>query len=188
LLATLTISFIIREPSDSRGAAQQRKTPAIASPSMSQPIYIEAPRHPDLQALLAYWTGKRGSRDVPPRADIHPSEIKTLLPDVMIWNVGRDGAPHTIRLVGENIVRFVGANNTGQPATNGMPDDAAATMNAVLTEVAVARLPRFRVGKAFWHREKSYREFEACYLPLSTDGETVDMILGGLKFDVKARS
>jgi hypothetical protein len=152
--------------------------------SFTKPTFIEAPRHPDLRSLLDYWTAKRGSRTAPSRADIRPSEIKLLLPDVMIWNVGRGPVPHTMRLVGENIVRFVGANNTGKPATAGMPDEAAATMTAVLDEVVETRIPRFRIGKAFWHREKSYRDFEACYLPLSTDGETVDMILGGLKFDV----
>ncbi len=151
----------------------------------SKPVFIEAPRHPDLQTLLNYWTAKRASRIAPARADIRPTEIKPLLADVMIWNVGIEPAPHNIRLVGENIVRFVGTNNTGKPATAGMTDEAAASMTAVLDEVVRARSPRFRIGKAFWHREKSYRDFEACYLPLSADGETIDMILGGLKFEVK---
>jgi len=152
----------------------------------AKPIFIEAPRHPDLQSLLEYWIAKRGSRAAPPRADIRPPEIKVLLPDLMIWNVGRDGTPHTIRLVGENIVRFVGVNNTGKPATTGMTEEAAATMNAVLDEVVETRSPRFRIGKAFWHREKSYRDFEACYLPLSSDGNEVDLVVGGLKFEGNA--
>jgi hypothetical protein len=148
--------------------------------------FIEAPRHPNLKTLLAHWTGMRGARPAPSRADIHPARIKSILGDVMIWNVGKNGGPHTIRLVGENIVRFVGRNNTGEAATFGMPPDAAAVMNGVLDEVAQAASPRFRVGKTFWHREKTYRDFEACYLPLSSDGEAIDMILGGVVFDVSA--
>ncbi len=150
------------------------------------PKFIDAPRHPSLQRLFEYWTVKRGSRPAPARADIRPAEIKPLLADVMIWNVARGGIPHTIRLVGGNIVQFVGRNNTGEPATIGMPEDAAAAMTSILDQVAETRSPRFRLGKAFWHRENSYRDFEACYLPLSPDGETVDMILGGVKFDVDA--
>jgi len=111
-----------------------------------------------------------------------------VLSDVMIWNVGRDGEPYTIRLVGDNIVRFVGRNNTGLPATIGMPDNIAAVMNAVLDEVVRSRAPRFRTGKALWHQEKSYREFEACYLPLSTDGQSIDMIFGGVTFDTDPKS
>jgi len=149
------------------------------------PIYIEAPRHPGLRLLLEYWTRKRGARWAPSRADIQPSEIKRLLPDVMIWNVDKDGGPFIVRLVGENIVRFVGRNNTGLPATFGMPEKAVSIMNSVLNAVVEAKAPRFRIGKALWHPENAYRNFEACYLPLSADGETVDMIFGGVKFDVE---
>ena len=150
--------------------------------SPAQPVFIEAPSHPKLQQLLAYWTAKRGDRAAPARAEIRPEEIKSLLPDVMIWNVEKVGGPFTIRLVGENIVRFVGRNNTGASATAGMPEEAAAVMTAVLTQVAQTLTPIFRAGKTFWHREKSYRDFEVCYLPLSTDGISANMILGGLKF------
>jgi hypothetical protein len=125
---------------------------------------------------------------MPARSDISPAQMKPVLGDIMMWNVGRGGAPHVIRLVGENIVRFVGRNNTGETATFGMPEDAVASMNGVIDTVAAARAPRFRTGKAYWLREKAYRAFEACYLPLSADGQTVDMLLGGVVFDVTQSS
>jgi hypothetical protein len=146
-------------------------------------VYIEAPRHSRLKRIHDYWIEKRGSRGAPSRADINPVEIKSVLPDIMIWNVETGRGQYTIRLVGENIVRFVGHNNTGQSATVGMPDEAASTMIRVLDQVVETRAPHFRAGKAFWHREKNYRDFEACYLPLSADGSNVDMILGGAVFD-----
>jgi hypothetical protein len=153
---------------------------SAADPSGAPVAYIEAPRHADLRALHHYWNAKRGARAMPGRADINPAEIKPLLPDVMIWSALD---PFLIRLVGDHIVRFVGANNTGRPATHGMPTDAASRMRAVIATVIESRSPRFRFGKAYWLAEKSYRDFEACFLPLSADGESVDMILGGLKFD-----
>lgn len=155
---------------------EHRAEPAPAS-------FIDAPRHSTLKSLLAYWQSKCGARGLPARADIRPAEIKALLPDVMMWDVNRAGEPYTIRLVGENIVRFVGRNNTGEPATINMPPDAAKAMLDILSQVVASRTPRFRTGKAFWLQEKSYRDFEACYLPLASDGNTVDMILGGVKFD-----
>jgi hypothetical protein len=153
------------------------------SASSAVPISLEAPRHPGLQSLLAYWTLKRGSRLLLARADIQPSEIKSLLPDVMICNVEKAGGPYIVRLVGGNIVNFTGRNQTGECITAGKPADAVAALNGVLAEVVATRTPRFRTGKAFWHREKSYRDFESCFLPLSEDGDTVNMILSGLKFD-----
>lgn len=153
------------------GMAQSEQTPVSD---------IDAPRHEGLTTLYAYWLSKRGDRAMPARSDIKPAEIKPLLPDIMIWSAA---APHTIRIVGDNIVRFVGSNHTGKPATTGMPPEAAEAMLNVFTRVIATKAPRFRVGKAFWLPEKSYRTFEACYLPLSPDGDAVDMILGGIKFD-----
>jgi hypothetical protein len=155
----------------------------LTDKSQTPVIYIDSPRHPDLQTLFQYWSAKRGTRAMPARADINPADIKPLLPDVMIWSAVE---PFPIRLVGDHIVRFVGGNNTGKPATDGMPPNAAAAMLGVIMDVIAAKAPRFRLGKAFWLPEKEYRMFEAAYLPLSTDGMAVDMILGGIKFDVPA--
>jgi hypothetical protein len=152
----------------------------------ARPIFIDAPRHPSLQSLFAYWTLKRGSRLLPSRADINPAEIKSLWPDVMLYNVEKPGGPYIVRLMGENVVNFMGRNRTGLSVIEGKPDEAAAAMNYVLAQVVETRSPRFRTGNAFWQREKSYRNFESCFLPLSADGETVDMILGGIKFDVSS--
>jgi hypothetical protein len=143
-------------------------------------FYIDAPRHPDLKALFAYWSSKRGARLMPLRADIKPAELKPLLPDIMIWSAT---APFHIRLIGDHVVNFVGANNTGRPATDGMPPPAAAAMLEVLGQVVASKAPRFRAGKAHWAPEKTYRDFEASFLPLSDDGENVDTILSGIKFD-----
>jgi hypothetical protein len=144
-------------------------------------VYIDAPRHQDLQTLFRYWEAARGARVMPLRSDIKPSEIKPLLPDVMIWGAVE---PFNIRLVGDHIAAFVGVNNTGKSATDGMPPDAAKSMLAVLNDVVTSKAPRFRLGKAFFVPEKAYRDFEACFLPLSDDGNSVDTILSGIKFDV----
>ena len=154
---------------------------SIQLPSI-QPVFIDAPRDPNLQHLYAYWREKRGLRRAPAREDIRAEEITALLPNVMIWNVDKLGGSFTIRRVGENIVRFVGRNNTGASATEGMPAEAAVVMTAVLTRVAKSLTPLFRAGKAFWHQGRAERDFEVCYLPLSADGVTANMILGGLAF------
>jgi hypothetical protein len=148
---------------------------------LSVPVsFIDAPHHPHLKTLHHYWQSKCGSRLMPSRADINPADIKSLLPDVIIWSAVD---PYIIRLVGDHIVRFVGVNNTGLPATEEMPPDAGRVMKAVLANVVSAKSPRFRIGKAFWKPEKSYRNFESCFLPLSPDDDNVDMILGAIKFD-----
>jgi hypothetical protein len=146
--------------------------------------YIANPHHPALRELHAYWLAKKGSRPMPARAEIKPSEIKHLLPDIIIWSAPE---PFVYRIIGDNVVRFVGKNNTGVPATTGMPPDAAASMLEVLGQIVTSKEPRFRSGKAHWHPDKGQHDFEAAYFPLSADGQTVDMILGGIKFDFDKR-
>jgi hypothetical protein len=143
---------------------------------------LEAPRDSVIAALHRYWAALRRDRLMPSRADFDPAQIPKLLPYVILFNVEGRGGPYIVRLVGEEVQRFVGRNTTGLPAGSFMPPSAAATMIGILDAVATGRAPRFRAGKAHWHEDKSYRDFEACFLPLSSDGETVNIILGAVRF------
>jgi hypothetical protein len=149
--------------------------------TVTEPLFIDEPRDPDLYALWEYWNAARGDRAMPHRADIDPAQIPKLLPHVIMYTVMPDGG-YTIRLVGEEIVSFVGRNATGSKAGAAMPARAAEILHRVLDEVATERLPKFRAGKAHWQPDRSYRDFEACFLPLSADGETVNIILCGIAF------
>ena len=109
----------------------------------------------------------RGDRAMPGRGDIDPSAIPKLLPHLMMYSVAPNGGAYTIRLVGEEVVGFVGRNATGHPAGSALPPRAAEILNDILAAVSTERLPKFRAGKAHWQPDKSYRDFEACFLPLS---------------------
>ncbi|HUB94655.1 MAG TPA: PAS domain-containing protein [Stellaceae bacterium] len=154
---------------------------APAANSVTEASFIEAPRDALLSALYAYWNKARGTRRMPSRSDIDPVEIPKLLPHILMYNVMPDGG-FTIRLVGEAVADFVGRNATGEPAGAVMTPRAAEVTIAILRAVVTERMPKFRAGKAHWYEEKSHRDFEACFLPLSSDGETVDIILGGVRF------
>lgn len=142
---------------------------------------IAAPIDPVLVRLFSYWDAKRGGRLMPSRADIDPVELRGLVHNVMLYDVV---APelYRIRLVGQAIVDFVGTNNTGKFAADTLPPDAGKRMTEILNSVVANRAPRFRAGYAYWQRDKSYRKFEACFLPLSPDDRTVDKILAGNAF------
>jgi hypothetical protein len=147
----------------------------------TEAAFIDGPRDLRLKALYDYWDRARGERKMPARADIDPAAIPQLLPYIIMYDVAPDGG-YTIRLVGEEVVHFVGHNTTGSRAGAMMPPRSAEMMMRILDAVAKGRAPRFRAGKAHWHPEKAYREFEACFLPLSADGEAVNIVLGGIAF------
>lgn len=152
-----------------------------AASSVTEACFIDAPRDPFLQALCQYWDSVRAGRVMPSRADIDPVKIPKLLPYIIMYNVVAGGG-YVIRLVGEEVCQFVGRNTTGLPAGAIMTPRSAELMIEILHSVATEKAPKFRAGKAHWHQDKSFREFEACFLPLSSDGETVDIILGGIRF------
>ena len=143
---------------------------------------IATPIDPIVVRIFAYWDGKRAGRPMPLRADIDPTELRGLVNNVMIYDVVEPGRLYRIRLVGQAIVDFVGVNNAGKWAHETLPPGAAERMVEILTSVVTKRAPRCRAGFAYWHLAKAYRRFEACFLPLSTDGETVDKILSGHMF------
>ncbi|MGH7093840.1 MAG: PAS domain-containing protein [Stellaceae bacterium] len=148
---------------------------------VTEAAFIEAPRDSRMTALFAYWDGLRRGRAMPARADIDPVAIREFLPYVFMYSVARD-RDYTIRLVGDEVVNFIGRNATGSPAGTIMPPRSAAMIVAIIDAVTGERAPKFRAGKAHWLAEKTDRDYEACFLPLSADGDSVDIVFGGVVF------
>jgi hypothetical protein len=144
---------------------------------------IEAPQDPALVRILEYWDSKRAGRSMPSRTDMDPPiELRALASNIILYDVLGPGQ-YRVRLVGQTIVEFTGYDSTGKAAAASMPAKAAELTIEILDSVAAGRAPRCRAGFAHWHRDKSYRKFEACFLPLSPDDRTVDIILAGVTFD-----
>ena len=160
------------------------RRPDVLAGSVHDAHDQEAPTDPIVSSIYRYWDGKRGGRRMPSRADIDPAGLRRNISNVILYDVVEVGRLYRVRLVGGAIVEFYGVNTTGAWAGASMSPEAAAQMIDILTGVVINKAPCFRAGRAHWHRDKSYRMFEACFLPLSPDGERVDKILGGIAFDV----
>jgi hypothetical protein len=76
--------------------------------------FLDAPIHPDVKRLLAYWNEKRGDRSMPVRADIVPSEIVSILPNIVIYDVVDDGQDFRVRIFGTALVELIGEERTGK--------------------------------------------------------------------------
>jgi hypothetical protein len=69
---------------------------------------------PMLRDLYDYWSLKRAGRSMPRRADIDPSEIPQLLPNMMITEVVESGARFRYRLSGTAVTEAFGRSLTWQ--------------------------------------------------------------------------
>jgi hypothetical protein len=140
------------------------------------------PTNGHLKKLLAYWHEKKGDRLAPTRAEIDPAEIRPLLPHVGIVDVERSPLRFRYRLAGSDIVRGYGEELTGryldQIDLNGHQQE--------ITEEYRRTAESAEPVCATWeYKRKNGRHvrYERLVLPLSSDGEHVDMLLGGCVFD-----
>jgi hypothetical protein len=146
------------------------------------PLILDAPNHPDLAFLHELWLSKRGGRKMPSRADLDPTTFARILPAIVLLDVGPDRGSYTVRLVGEGLVEFFGHSTRGKPAGSDMRPEGQRAFVTLLDLLMAQRAPMFRSGRTWWARDKAYKTYEACFLPLSADGETINLILGGVKF------
>lgn len=145
---------------------------------------LDAPRDPDLAGLYAYWQKKRGDRLMPSRADIDPSEIAAVLPHVFLIESVPPPHYYRYRIHGSALAEFHGRDFTGLAIHETISKEDADQVIRVFDGIAAARAPLFATGPVFWTRQDEFKGFEACILPLSADGATVNMLLGAIRFGV----
>ena len=114
---------------------------------------------------------------MPSRADIDPLEMRQWLPRLTLVDVGPDGQHFTYRLVGTQMVDLLGINPTGRrsrrPGRTKWPTRVVEGYRAVVE----TRKPVF-CQQINWLAGDQRPTAWAMRLPLSSNGEDVDMILG----------
>ncbi|MEI9994591.1 MAG: PAS domain-containing protein [Rhizomicrobium sp.] len=135
--------------------------------------------HPTCMFLRNYWNVRRGARAMPARSDLSPAHLKDHLGWVMIVDVLPGGRDFRYRLIGTLVTQYFATDATGQTVTEAFAlsgEAVAKAVNAVFEKVAHDKVVVRTAGDANWLAE-GMEEFEAIYLPLSDDGETVTHIL-----------
>ena len=135
-------------------------------------------RYPDLRFALGYWTRKRGARFAPSRGDIDPAEIPSILPRVMLADVVRDNTGRVdfrFRLSGTGICDVHGYNLTTLRPSELSPEPYGRLIDAHYREAVGRRSPMAHILVLNTNRKS--RSYARLILPLSADGETVDMLM-----------
>ena len=136
---------------------------------------------PTTADFYRYWDSKRRGRAMPSRADIDPLEMKPWLKGTALIDVTRDPKEPTgyalhYRLIGSRPTLLRGQNVTGMRVEIAY---FGASREAALENYRLVIAEKTLVYD--WDRTPSddgfAREGETLLLPLSSDGETVDMVL-----------
>lgn len=129
-----------------------------------------------LRRLYEYWNTKRGDRPAPTRRDIDPVEIPDLLGFVNIFEVQDEPRDFKVRLNGSEVAEMMGREITGKYCSTVISgEDAVRCKTAFDLCVDHCRPAIVETSLAFC--DKPYMAQTIIVLPLSNDGERVDMIV-----------
>ena len=145
----------------------------IGSEVMSEKPFTD----PRLEQAYLYWRAKAAGRAMPSRADIDPIEIPKLLPDVMLVERLATGR-YRYRLIGTENTRAQGVNATGRFLDEVLPGpDYGKHVLALYDECVETRRALYSECLFFSPaRHDPERHTKVLFLPLSPDGETVNMV------------
>ncbi|MDH3236749.1 MAG: PAS domain-containing protein, partial [Alphaproteobacteria bacterium] len=137
-----------------------------------------------LRKFYDYWRSKVRDGRLPARADIDPVDIHDLLPSIILIDVVTQGDRRRFRfrLFGTEHVEFNQRDLTGM-----FIDEVFGAEDADKTADAYARVIDDREPH-YWRTNvmlpgREFVHYERLMLPLASDRETVDMLIGVFEFD-----
>ena len=145
---------------------------SAADPKLTSPLQ---------QRAYAYWQGKLSGRRMPSRKDLEPTEIPDLLANIVLVDVSHDPLDFKYRLIGTAIVERIAFDYTGKRFSEIAHQQPGSKVWETAARICEERAPLTSdipyVGPDQWVR--GYRDL---YLPLSDDGDRVNMIVGIVEF------
>lgn len=131
---------------------------------------------PELRRLLNLWEERRGARSLPGRPDFSADELMSFGGRIMLIDVEHEPRRYKFRLIGTFIVDMLSRDVTGRYLEEVYPPDYYEQIIQSLEYCIEKRRP-MRAQSKMSHAEKDHIIAEVIDLPLSSDGETVDMIM-----------
>lgn len=129
------------------------------------------------QEMFAYWASLRRGASLPARGDLHPSNMKRLLPTVSLIDVVKAPRDYRLRLAGTGLYGVYGREITGRLLGDVYNTAAAEYWRKELDKVVDERRPGVGVHSLAW-RGAPHMSILWLRLPLASNGKDVDMILG----------
>ncbi|WP_085900013.1 PAS domain-containing protein [Kiloniella majae] len=143
---------------------------------LSEKLYVEASH---LVELLDYWEALPRVKELPARADIDPQAIPALLPYCELIDVHRNPLDFEYRLIGTLIDEIATKCYTGLRLSEIPTQNPPSLMFALYERVAQEKKP-IRTILPYIGELPGIKDVESLVLPLSCDGNEVDMLLGGI--------
>lgn len=159
----------------------------MSAPAVTPQFEINPTRidNPALEFLRSYWEERRGDRKMPSRADMNPADLKPYLGNIAMVDVLDGGAEFRYRVVGTLLTQYFLTDPTGKTLSEAWPNPkgpVASRARANLVNIVQTRVVVHAWGTLDWSHFPG-EAFDMLFVPLSDDGESVNMILSLFTFD-----
>ncbi|WP_162914860.1 PAS domain-containing protein [Desertibaculum subflavum] len=135
---------------------------------------------PYLRRLFAYWQDKRRGQDFPSRRDLDPREFAFALGHVLLIDVLERPQRFRFRLHGSVLSFRARYDMTGRMVDELPDEENRAVLLQRCRDLVRTRRPCF--ARSQRTVDGTAYGYEVVWLPLSSDGEQIDMLLGGLAY------
>jgi hypothetical protein len=129
-----------------------------------------------IKRAIAYWETKRGSRFAPARSEIELRETKEFLSHLQIFEILDGGRAFRPRLVGTAIAARVKEDATGKIFDESSPRPVVHRVLRAIRWVTEQRKPLRTFAARTALEGQDFIAHETVFLPLSSDGRTIDMM------------
>jgi hypothetical protein len=133
-------------------------------------------KHPTSRMLFSYWDGLRGERAAPERGDIEPGEIRHILADTFLLEIGADRQA-VFRLGGTRLCALFGRELKGQLLQALWPADGQAEMQHFI-DLVMDETAGIVVGLVGATDRGETLDLEMILLPLRHRGKTHARLMG----------
>jgi len=129
---------------------------------------------PRLHKVYDYWQQKRGTRAMPARRDIDPTELIGVLPHLMLVDV-EEGPRFRYRLFGTAVSEAFGSDPTGRYIDEVMVGAYKTFLLGLYNDLIVSKKPVYSTSIYGGTSEMLWTQ--RLMLPLSSNGDHVDKVL-----------
>jgi hypothetical protein len=135
---------------------------------------------PKNQSVLEYWAAKAGARAMPSRVDLDPViDLPKLTLHMFLVDVERGATRFRFRLVGTGVVDHVGRDMTGKYLDELFDHEKHyIEVKEDYLDVVRLRAPRRALVRFFSDLRGMVANYERLLLPLSDDGERINLLFG----------
>jgi hypothetical protein len=129
-----------------------------------------------LRRFFDYWLAKKGSREMPTRADLDPLDFAYALGHLILVDVERDPMRFRFRLYGTALTNFFrDGDYTGKYADELLPPDYAPYVVELYRTAVQARIPRYARRDLVMNNQRL--SYDALTLPLADPDNPADIAM-----------